>query len=166
MSNIKISQLTSASPLTGAELVPVVQSGGTVRTDTNTLKLYVLTSIQPEVSALQQSLVSVNVVVSALQTLPINGQSGAYIPTALDNGKVISITAGGVTVPAGVFLPSQAFTVYNDSANAQTISQGSGVTLRWAGTAGTGSRSISGYGLVTVLCVSNDVFVASGAGLY
>lgn len=166
MANIKISQLTTATPLTGAELVPVVQSGGTVQTEVSALKVFALVSIQPEVSALQQSLVSVNTEVSLLKSLPFNVQSSAYVPVVTDNGRVISITSGGVTVPAGVFSQGQAFTILNDSTSVRALTQGVGVTLRWAGTSATGSRSIGPYGLTTIICANTSTFYASGAGLY
>lgn len=51
-SAIKISQLTTAGPLTGAELVPIVQSGGTLQTTVSALKLFSLGNIENEVSIL------------------------------------------------------------------------------------------------------------------
>ena len=102
-----------------------------------------------------------------VRSVPINSQSGAYILGATDNGKMIDITTGGVTVPASVFVSpyGQIVSIYNDSTNSQTITQGSGVTLRLAGTATTGNRTLARYGVATITCVAANTFVISGAGL-
>ena len=102
-----------------------------------------------------------------IRSLPINPQSTAYTLTANDNGNLISITSGNVTVPASVFLTpfGQAVTVYNNSAVTRYITQGAGTTLRLAGTAATGNRTLTQYGLATIVCVSANTFVVSGVGL-
>ena len=56
-------------------------------------------------------------------------------------------------------------TIYNNSGSNQTITQGTSVTLRSAGTANTGNRTLAQYGVCTVLCVASNTFVISGAGL-
>jgi len=84
---------------------------------------------------------------------------------ASDNGKLISITTGGVTVPSSIFSAGNTITIYNNSASGQTITQGSGVTLRWVGTTGTGNRTLASYGLCSVVCVASNTFVISGGGL-
>jgi hypothetical protein len=102
-----------------------------------------------------------------LRSLPINNQVAAYTLTANDNGNLISITTGNVTVPAGVFASpfGQAITVYNNSAVTRFITQGANVTLRLAGTAATGNRTLTQRGLATIVCVSANTFVVSGVGL-
>ena len=102
-----------------------------------------------------------------LRSLPINSQSSAYQLTANDNGNLISITSGNVTVPAGVFASpfGQAITVYNNSAVTRFITQGANVTLRLGGTAATGNRTLTQRGLATIVCVSANTFVVSGVGL-
>jgi hypothetical protein len=100
-----------------------------------------------------------------LRNIPLNSQSSAYTLVASDNGKVISITTGGVIVPSGVFSSSNAISIYNNSASSQTITQGGSTTLRLAGSTTTGSRTLAAYGLMTMLCVGGDVFVTTGAGL-
>jgi hypothetical protein len=84
---------------------------------------------------------------------------------ASDTGKHISITTGGVTVPSGVFSAGDIVSIFNNSASSQTITQGSSTTLRQAGTANTGNRTLGQYGVATVLCVASNTFVISGAGL-
>ena len=97
--------------------------------------------------------------------IPQNSQTGAYTLVLGDNGKHINITTGGVTVPSGVFSAGNVVSIYNDSSSDQTITQAASVTLRLAGAATTGNRTLAQYGLVTVLCVASDEFVISGAGL-
>lgn len=89
----------------------------------------------------------------------------AYVLTASDNGKMINITTGGVTLNAGIFSAGNNVTVYNNSSSAQTITQGASVTMYLAGTASTGNRTLSQRGIATVICVAANVFVISGAGL-
>lgn len=101
----------------------------------------------------------------SFRTIPQNSKTAAYTLIASDTGKHISITTGGVTVPASVFSAGDVVTIYNNSGSDQTITQGSSTTLRHAGTADTGNRTLAQYGLATVLCVASDTFVISGAGL-
>jgi len=98
-------------------------------------------------------------------TIPANAKTAAYTLIASDAGKHISITTGGVTIPSGVFSVGDAISVYNNSTSTQTITQGSGVTLRLSGTTISGNRSFSSYGLCSILCVASNVFVISGSGL-
>ena len=100
-----------------------------------------------------------------LRDVPQNSQTGAYTLLIGDAGKHISITTGGVTVPASVFSVGDAVSIYNNSGSDQTITQGALVTLRLAGDGATGDKTLAGYGLVTVLCVASDEFVIAGTGL-
>jgi len=94
----------------------------------------------------------------------VNKTSG-YTLQGVDDGQHINITTGGITVPSGQFAVGQAVTIYNNSASDQTITQGSGVTLRKVGTTDTGNRTLKGRGLVTILCVAANDFVITGGGL-
>jgi len=100
-----------------------------------------------------------------LRTLPNNAKSTSYVLAAGDVGELINITTGGVTVPSGVFSAGNSVTIYNNSGSSQTITQGSGVTLRLAGVSTTGNRTLDQRGLANVLCVGSNEFVISGAGL-
>ena len=100
-----------------------------------------------------------------LRVLPANSQTAAYTLVATDHGKHISITTGGITVPSGVFGVGDNVTIFNNSGSNQTITQGTSVTLRQAGTANTGNRTLAQYGIATLLCVASNTFVISGAGL-
>ena len=242
MSSIKISQLTTATPLTGAELVPIVQDGGTVQITTsaiaalgtgaaNTVEIEASLSalqvqvnsvsaavsvqqleinlVSASVSALQVQVNSVSAAVSTntadinlrvlkagdtmtgalvitsvspvsagvsttgfladskgdVRDLPILNKTAAYVVSVGDAGQVIAITSGGVTLNQNVFSANDAFSVYNNSANTQTITQGTSVTMYLVGTATTGNRTLAQRGLATVLCVSANTFVISGGGL-
>lgn len=99
-----------------------------------------------------------------VRAVPLNSQTGSYVLIASDSGKCISITTGGVTIPAGVFSAGQTITIFNDSASNQTITA-SGVTLYLSGTATTGNRTLAQRGLCTAYCVASNVFVITGAGL-
>ena len=94
--------------------------------------------------------------------VPQNAQTSAYTLVASDNGKHVSITTGGVTVPGSVFSAGNIITIYNNSGSNQTITQGSSVTLREAGTANTGNRTLAQRGLATILCVASNEFVITG----
>lgn len=98
-------------------------------------------------------------------SIPQNQQVSAYTLAFSDRGKHISITTGGVTVPSGVFSVGDNFAIFNNSTSVQTITQSAGVTLRLAASTSTGNRSLAGYGLCTIICVSADVFVIVGAGV-
>jgi len=100
-----------------------------------------------------------------LREVPANVQTGAYVLVASDSGKFISITTGGVTVPAGIFTANQTITIYNNSSSSQVITQAVGVTMRSAGTASTGNRTLAQYGLCTLLCTGSNAFVITGAGV-
>ena len=110
---------------------------------------------------------SVSDSIGNLRSIPINGKSAAYILAATDNGQMISITTGGVTVNSGIFASpyGQTVSIYNNSASSQTITQGAGVTLRLAGTTATGNRTLARYGVATIVCVAANTFVMSGAGV-
>ena len=100
-----------------------------------------------------------------LRDVPINNQTSAYILAASDEGKTVSITTGGVTVNANILAAGAIVSIYNNSGSSQTITQGATVTLRQAGTANTGNRTLAQYGVCTVLCVASNTFVISGAGI-
>jgi hypothetical protein len=101
----------------------------------------------------------------SIRRIPQNAQTAAYTLVATDVGKHISITTGGVTVPASVFAIGDNVTIFNNSTSNQTITQGAGSTLRSGGSTATGNRTLSAYGVATILCVAADVFVITGTGL-
>jgi len=99
--------------------------------------------------------------------LPQNSQTASYTLALTDMGKHISITTGGVVIPANgsvAFPIGSAISIFNNSGSNQTISITTD-TLRLAGTATTGSRTLAQYGVATCLKVTATVWVISGAGL-
>lgn len=99
-----------------------------------------------------------------VRTRVINSQTASYVLAASDNGKLVSITTGGVTVPASVFTAGQNVTIYNNSDTPQTITASS-VTCYLAGTTEVGNRTLNERGLATLFCISANDFVISGNGL-
>ena len=102
-----------------------------------------------------------------VRSLPINSQTSAYIVAATDNGRTISITTGGVTVNNSIMSSGMVVSIYNNSASSQTITQGAGVTLQWAGqtSSSTGNRTLGLYGLATIVFLSASSAVITGSGL-
>jgi hypothetical protein len=100
-----------------------------------------------------------------VRTIVQNTQSTAYTLVATDNGKYISISTGGVTVPASIFTAGQNIVIYNNSSSVQTITQGASVTMTLAGSTTTGARSLAANGVATVLCTGTNTFVITGQGL-
>ena len=99
--------------------------------------------------------------------LPQNAQTGAYTLALSDAGKQVSNTTGGWVIPANgsvAFPIGTAIALYNNSGSSQTISITTD-TLRQAGTASTGSRTLAQYGLATCVKVASTTWVISGAGL-
>jgi hypothetical protein len=97
----------------------------------------------------------------------INSQTSGYTLVATDAGKTISITTGGVTIPNAVMAAGNIVSIYNNSGSSQTITQGSSLTLQWAGqaTSSTGNRTLGLYGLCTIVFISSSNAVITGSGL-
>jgi hypothetical protein len=99
--------------------------------------------------------------------IPQNAKTAAYTLALADRGKHISITTGGIVIPANAavaFPIGATIVMHNDSAVAQTISITTDI-LRQAGTANTGTRTLDAYGLATLIKVKMTTWVISGAGL-
>lgn len=88
-------------------------------------------------------------------------QSSNTTAAAADVGKHLFVSAT-VTIPSGVFTAGDRFKVVNSSNAAVTITQGAGTTLRLAGTATTGNRTLPVYGVADVLCTGSEVFYVNG----
>lgn len=102
------------------------------------------------------------------RNIPSNPRSTGYTIALADIGKCVDITTGGVTIPSNAtvaFAVGDTISIYNNGGSAQTITQGSGVTLRLAGTATTGNRTLAQRGWCSVRKVGSDEWVSSGSGL-
>lgn len=102
--------------------------------------------------------------------VPQNTQSGAYVLVLTDRGKQIYMTgaAAALTIPpnSSVAFPLGAtIALVNAGSGARTLTQGSGVTLKWAGVGSTGNRSLAVDGLATLTKTATDTWYVSGAGL-
>jgi hypothetical protein len=94
--------------------------------------------------------------------IPQNNQTAAYTLVIGDRGKSVTITTGGVTVPAGVFSAGNVVTITNNSGTAQTITQGSSATVHQAGTTNTGNRTLLPWGICTLECIASNTFIIAG----
>lgn len=99
-----------------------------------------------------------------VRDIPQNAQAAPYTLVASDAGKHI-YASGNVTVPTAVFSVGDAVTVMNSTTGNISIVQGASTTLRQAGTANTGNRTLAQFGVCTILCFAANSFVISGAGL-
>jgi hypothetical protein len=101
------------------------------------------------------------------RAIPLASKSVSYTLTLGDVGQGIS-TSAGVTVPANAtiaFAIGDTIALYNNSAAAITITQASGVTLRLAGSASSGNRTLAQRGLGTLIKIGGDEWVMSGMGV-
>lgn len=99
-----------------------------------------------------------------LRDIPQNSQGGPYTLLATDNGKHI-LAGGNVTIPQNVFSTNNNVAMVNNTGGNISIIQGSGVTVKFAGTALTGNRTLALNGLCTILCIAANTFIISGVGL-
>lgn len=100
-----------------------------------------------------------------VRSVIISSKTTNYQLTAADAGRCVSISSGDITITNNTLLPNDAVTIFNNSTVSRSIIA-SGVTLYLAGTALTGTRTISQRGLATILCVATNVFVISGSGVF
>ena len=100
-----------------------------------------------------------------LRDIPQNSQTSAYSLVAADAGKHISITTGGVTIPASIFAAGDAITIVNDSASDQTITCSAVTTYLANDTSTKTSLTLKARGIATFLFVSATVVYGAGAGL-
>jgi len=91
-------------------------------------------------------------------------KSASHTLTASDIGTLINTNAS-VQVNQNIFTVGNAITIFNNSSSNIAIIEGSGTTVYFAGTSTTGNRTLAEKGIATILCVSSNTFVASGAGL-
>lgn len=152
--------------------ISAVNSTGTatitlLSTSTNTAGYIVARDGSGDFSAGSITGTTINDASGNVRSVPVTNVTTSTILSANNNGEVVSITTGTITVPANTF-PSpygQIVSIYNSSTLIKQILAEAGVTLRLAGTASTGTRTLSQYGVATVMAVSSNTFVISGAGL-
>lgn len=161
--------------LTGLTTPLGVAYGGTGATDATTARTNLgaaASGANTDITALDQDVTITATGTIAAGTLgyrglPQNAQTGAYTLALSDAGKQVSNTTGGWVIPANAsvaFPIGTAVVLYNDSGSSQTVSITSD-TLRQAGTANTGTRTLAQYGLATCTKVGSTTWVITGAGL-
>lgn len=99
--------------------------------------------------------------------IPQLTKTASYTLALIDAGKHVSITTGGIIIPANAsvaFPIGAAVAIYNDSAVAQSIAITTD-TLTLAGSGITGTRTLGAYGLATVLKQAATKWIISGVGL-
>jgi len=96
--------------------------------------------------------------------------------TAASSGRTLALTDVGMAIPAtgAINIPTNAsvafaigdiVAVYNNSGSSISITATAGVTLRLGGSATTGTRTLAQRGLVTLLKVATDEWVALNGGI-
>lgn len=124
-----------------------------------------ITALKQDVTVTASGTIAANAI--GHRGLPQNSQTAAYTLALVDAGKHISITTGGVVIPANAtiaFPIGTAVVIFNNSSSNQTISITTD-TMRQAGTANTGTRTLAQYGLATCVKVAATTWVISGAGV-
>lgn len=102
--------------------------------------------------------------------VPANSQSTSYTLALTDRSKSIDFTGSTgqtITIPANAsvaFPVGATISITNTTANNLSIAITTD-TLRHAGTANTGTRTLGQYGVATVRKVASTVWIISGAGL-
>ena len=99
-----------------------------------------------------------------LRSIPTNSPSSNHVAVAADAGKCIYI-AYDVTINPSVFAAGDAVTIVNNSANDETILQGTSFTLYNSADASTGNRTLAGRGMATIWFADHNIGYISGAGL-
>ena len=98
----------------------------------------------------------------------------AYYPLASKAGSATVVGPNDVgfrfrdsniTIYAGALAVGDIINVVVTGSSTVTITPGSGVTFRLAGSATTGARTVANYGIASVLCVDTDTYVISGGGV-
>lgn len=107
---------------------------------------------------------------AATLDVPQNAQGSDYQLALSDRGKSIDLTAASLQaiVPANgtvAFPVGATITITNTTNSTASIAPAANVTLRLAGTANTGQRTLAPYGVATMRKVATDTWIVSGAGL-
>lgn len=108
--------------------------------------------------------------VDALRDVPQQAKSASYTLALTDRGQSIDFTGSTgqtITIPANAsvaFPVGTVISITNTTANNLSIAITTD-TLRQAGTANTGTRTLGQYGMVTLRKVASTVWFISGSGL-
>ena len=101
-----------------------------------------------------------------LRSVINDGKASQHALVVGDRGKLINSTSGGWVINQNLgFVAGDCFTLYNSSGSDMTLTAGTNVTIRKVGSSDSGNRTVAERGLVTVVCVSSNEWVATGGGL-
>lgn len=168
--NVLTSSGTGAAPAWGkvglttavTGTLPVANGGTGTTTSTGSGNLVLATSPTISSPALTGTPTSGGIEIG-YRSVPRASTGGATAATS-ERGYCYA-TTGNMTIPASTFAAGDALSIYNDSSSSVTITQGSGLTLRQAGSTNTGSRTLAARGMVTIWFNSATEAIISGAGL-
>jgi hypothetical protein len=167
---------TGAATLTGivkgngtSGFTAVTAPAGTIvgTTDTQTLTNKTLNTGTIDAGVSVSDIGTISASSPGFRGVPQLTKSANYTLGLSDAGKHISITTGGIAIPANgttAFPVGTTIVVFNNSGSNQTISITTD-TLRLAGTATTGSRTLAQYGVATLMKVASTTWVCMGAGV-
>lgn len=102
---------------------------------------------------------------------PFNTQDATYTLVLLDSGKTVAHSSGSAhawTIPpnSSVAFPiGTVILVYNSGAGAVTLTRGSGVALRFAGSSTDANFTLAQWGMGSLTKVGTDSWVVNGAGV-
>ena len=177
MANIQITQLPASSPLTGSEVVPVVQNGVTVRTTTGAIASasqtgysYVTVNQEPNLanSRALQGGTGIGLTDSGPQnplTIALNGASGSLEGAGTG---FISKTSGSNVVSRTFTAVGGGISITNgDGIAGNPQISAAGVLQQIVGLSGTGILALNNTSSVTMLAIqgtSGQINVASGTG--
>ena len=157
----------SAATLTTARTITIGATGKTFNGSANVS--WTLGEIGAAASGANSDITSITLTSGTINSQPIgtlNIVKSTTSGTAVvgDAGKCITVTAG-ITIPNATFAVGDAISIYNDSASAITITQGTSLTLRLAGTTSTGNRTLAARGMATIWFNMTSEGIISGAGV-
>jgi hypothetical protein len=168
---------TSGGPITSSGTITLagtlaVANGGTGSTSASAARTALgaaASGANTDITALDQDVTITATGTIAADSLgfrgiPQNSQTSSYTLVLADAGKHISITTGGVAIPANgttAFPVGTCIVVYNNSGSTQNVTITTD-TLRLAGSASTGTRTIAVYGVCTLLKVASTTWIATG----
>ena len=143
-----VTSVATSGSINGLTLTGTVTTSGTITLGGS------ITSVAAAATINSQPIGTLNIVKSVTTGTAVVG----------DAGKCIAVSAG-ITIPNATFNVGDAISIYNDSASAVTITQGASFTLRQAGTANTGNRTLAARGMATIWFNLSSEGIISGAGV-
>ena len=155
VTNVPVANGGTGATTAGAALTALGAAAAGANTD--------ITALDQDVTITATGTIATNTL--GYRGLPQNSKTGAYTLALADQGTMINTTTGGVVIPANgsvAFPIGATIVIFNNSGSSQTISITTD-TLRLAGSANTGSRTLAQYGLATCAKVAATTWVISGS---